>query len=118
MNYLQIILLMIISAIAVRVTFKFDLNKYLGDKRKIKIDQLKNICPHVRIANVTDDGLITFEPFFVSPIGTMDYICSQCNAVVGKEHVNRIEETYKVNPTLVLKKQKKFSKKVKKLKLS
>ena len=120
MNFYQIIILIIVgvvSIIAVRISFKFDLNKYLENRRKIKIDQLKNICPHGRITNVTNKGVITFEPFFVSPSGTMDYICSQCNAVIGKEHINRINEGYGKNPSIVFEKQKKFTKKAKKLKI-
>ena len=78
---------------------------------------MKNICPHGRITNITDNGVITFESFFVSPVGTMDYICSQCNAVVGEEHVNRINEEYRENSLLVLNKQKKFTKKARRLKI-
>lgn len=114
----MLIIVLVLSAIAIRISFKFDLNKYLENRRKIKLDQLKNICPHGRITNITDDGLITFESFFVSPAGTMDYICSQCNAVVGEEHVNRLNERYKENPNLVFEKQKDFSKRLKKLKLA
>jgi len=112
-----LIIAVVVSIIAIRISFKFDLNKYFEDRRKIKIDQLRNICPHGRIANITDKGVITFESFFVSPVGTMDYICSQCNAIVGKEHMNRINERYKENPAIVLEKQKKFAKQMKKLKL-
>jgi len=118
MNFYEILILIIVGAIVIRFTFKFDLNRYLENKRKIKIAQLKNICPHGRITNITDEGIITFESFFVSPVGTMDYICSQCNAVVGEEHINRINEKYKENPSLVLEKQKKFVKEAKKLKIA
>jgi len=120
MNFSEAIILVIVivlSIIAIRISFKFDLNKYLENRRKIKLDQLKNICPHGRITNITDEGVINFESFFVSPVGTMDYICSQCNAVVGEEHVNRINERYRENPSIVFEKQKKFTKKAKKLKI-
>lgn len=117
MNFYQILFLIIIGAIAIRISFKFDLNRYLENRRKIKIAQLKNICPHGKIIDVSDKGRIAFESFFVSPVGTMDYICSQCNAVVGEEQVNRINETYKKNPELILEKQKEFFKKAKRLKL-
>lgn len=118
MNFSQVIILIIIiviSVIAIRISFKFDLNKYLENRRKIKINQLKNICPHGRIVEIGEK--FGFESFFVSPVGTMDYICSQCNAIVGKEHLNRINEGYKKNPSLVFKKQKKFTKRAKKLKI-
>ncbi|MCH7568743.1 MAG: hypothetical protein IIA87_04955 [Nanoarchaeota archaeon] len=118
MNFSQIIILIVgiaISIIAIRISFKFDLNKHLENRRKIRIDQLKNICPHGRITKVNKK--FGFEPYFVSPIGTMDYICSQCNAVLGEEDVNRINEIYLKNPELVLRKHKEFIKKAKKLKI-
>ena len=115
MNLTQIIILIVISAIAIRISFKFDLNKYLEKRRKINLDQLKNICPHGRITKINDK--FAFESFFVSPVGMMDYICSQCNAVVGEEHLDRINERYLKNPNLVLKKQEEFIKKAKKLKI-
>ena len=118
MEFYQILILIIAGAIVIRFTFKFDLNKYLENRRKIKIDQLKNICPHGRIASITDDGKVTFESFFVSPVGTMDYVCSQCNVVVGKEQVNRLNERYRDNLDLVFEKQKEFAKRVKKLGLA
>jgi len=115
MEFYEILILIIAGVIAIRFTFKFDLNKHLENSRKIKINQLKNICPHGR--NIKIGEGFGFEPFFVSPIGTMDYICSQCNAVVGEEQINRINERYKENPFLVFEKQKKFTKRAKKLKL-
>lgn len=118
MNFYQVIILIIlivISVITIRISFKFDLNKYLENRRKIKIDQLKNICPHGRIIKVGEN--FGFESFFVSSIGTMDYICPQCNARISEEHVNRIDERYLENPFLVFEKQKKFDKKAKKLKI-
>src|SRR3989344_4078959 len=102
MNFNQIIILImvvVISVIAIRIRFKFDLNKYLENRRKIKINQLKNICPHGRIIKIGDK--FGFEPFFVSPVGTMDYICSQCGCVAGEEDVNRINGRYLENPSLV-----------------
>jgi len=118
MNFSQIIIIIIVivvSIIAIRISFKFDLNKYLENRRKVKLDRLKNICPHGRI--IKEGEKFGFESFFVSSSGTMDYICSQCNAIVGKEHVDRINEGYLKNPMLVLEKQKKFIKQAKKLKI-
>ena len=109
MNFYQIIILIIVgvvSIIAVRISFKFDLNKYLENRRKIKIEQLKNICPHGRIIKINNK--FAFESFFVSPMGTMNYVCPRCKCVVGKEDVDRINEIYLTNPTLVFKKQKEY----------
>ena len=121
MNFSEIIILIIvlvISVIAIRISFKFDLNRYLENRRKIKIDQLKNICPHGRIIDITGNQ-IKFESLFSSPAGTLKWICSQCGCIVDHEDdVNRINEKYNKNPSLVLEKQKKFFKKAKKLKIT
>ena len=117
MEFYQVILIIIVSAIAIRVSFKFDLNKYLESRRKIKIDQLKNICPHARVIDVKGNA-ISIESLFSSPVGTLKWICSQCGCVVdAEEEVNRINERYKENPSLILEKQKKFIEHAKKLKI-
>ena len=117
MNPVEIIILILVAAVAVRISFKFDLNKHLESRRKIKINQLKNICPHGHIQEMQGKKII-FEPYFSSPMGTLNYICSQCGLVVGsKDEVNRIMRSYSGDLGLILKKQKKFFKKAKKLKL-
>ena len=120
MNLYEIILLIlviVVSIVAIRISFKFDINKYLEHRRKIKLDQLKNICPHMRIS-LNKDNSFLFESYFASPIGTTKYICTQCGCVVeSEEEVNRLMEPYKKQPNLYLEKQKEFIKKAKKLKL-
>ena len=118
MNFYETLALIVISAIAIRFTFKFDLNRYLENRRKIKINQLMNICPHGRIIDLTENQA-KFESFFSSPIGTLKWVCSQCNCIVDHEDdVNRINEKYQNNPVLVLEKQEKFIKEAKKLKIA
>ena len=117
MEFYQIFILIILGAFAIRFSVKFDLNKYLENRRKIKIDQLKNICPHCRIEFV-DKNHIKVESYFSSPIGTTDYICSRCHRVVeSQEDVNRINENYAKDPDRFLKNEKRFIKQMKKLKL-
>lgn len=116
MNFYEILILIIAGVIAIRFTFKFDLNKYLENRRRIKLDQLKNICPHGKITKI--NGKFGFESFFSSPVGTLKYICSQCNAIVNsKEDAIKVSQNYIENPDLFFKKQKKFIKKAKKLKI-
>jgi hypothetical protein len=118
MNFYETLALIIISAIAIRFTFKFDLNRYLENRRKIKVDQLKNICPHGRIIDITGNQ-IKFESFFSSPVGTLKWVCSRCGCIVDHEDdVNRLSEGYKHNPSLILDKQKKFVKQSRKLKIA
>jgi hypothetical protein len=117
MEWWQWLILIIAGAIAVRFTLKFDLNRYLENRRKIKLAQLKNICPHGRIIDIKGNQ-IKFESLFSSPVGTLKWVCSQCGCIVDHEDdINRINESYKKNPSLVLEKQKKFIKEAKKLKI-
>jgi len=120
MNLYEIIILILVivlSIIAIRISFKFDLNKYLENRRKIKLDQLKNNCPHGRIIDINSNQ-IRFESFFSSPMGTPKWICSQCGCIVDHEDdVNRINEGYNKNPSKILEKQKRFFKEAKKLKI-
>lgn len=116
MEFYQILILIIAGAIAVRFTFKFDLNRYLENRRKIKLNQLKNICPHGSFIKKGDK--FAFESFFSSPIGTSKYICSQCGAVIdSEEDAIKNSEFYLENHELFFKKQKWFIKKAKRLKI-
>lgn len=118
MNFYELLALIIISAIAIRFTFKFDLNRYLENRRKIKIDQLKNICPHCKIEFVDKDQ-VKVESYFHSPIGTTKYVCSRCNRVVeSEEDAKRMAETYAKDPERFLKSEKRFFKAVKRLGLA
>ena len=117
MTFLEILILIIIGAFAIRFSFKFDLNKFLENRRKIKLDQLKNICPHGRIIDIKGNQ-ISFESLFSSPMGTHKWICSQCGCIVDHEDdVNRINEKYSKNPSMILDKQKRFIKEAKRLKI-
>lgn len=69
MTFLGILILIFaiaLSIIAIRISFKFDINKFLENRRKIKMDQLKNICPHGRIIDVTGNEMKFESLFFIS----------------------------------------------------
>lgn len=118
MTFLEILVLIIVialSIIVVRISFKFDINRFLENRRKIKIDQLKNICPHMKISSDNGNNF-SMQSFFSSPFGTLMWACSQCGLIVGSEEdVNRLMEPYKNNLKSYLKRQKEFIKKAKKL---
>jgi uncharacterized protein (UPF0216 family) len=120
MTFLEILILIVtiaLSIIAIRISFKFDINKFLENKRKIKLDQLKNICPHMKISHYKGNSF-SFESYFSSPRGTSKWFCSQCGCVVeSQEDVDRIMKPYIKNINLYLKRKKRFIKKAKKLKI-
>jgi hypothetical protein len=118
MNLYQIIILLVLSAIAIRFTFKFDLNKFLESRRKIKLEQLKNICSHCKIEFV-DKGKVKITPYFVSLFGSFQWKCSRCGCIVECiEDVDRICGNYGKNPKKFLKNEKRFFKQMKKLGLA
>lgn len=120
MNFIEILILIfmiVLSIVVIRISFKFDLNRYLEDRRKIKLNRLKNICPHIIISRHEGNAFL-IESTFSSPMGTPKWICSRCGCVVeSQEDVNRLIEPYKKNMNLYLERQKKFIKEAKKLKL-
>jgi hypothetical protein len=111
---LLLILAIALSIIAIRISFKFDINKFLEHRRNVNMAQLKNICPHGNLR--LEGNKFIFESFFSSPPGTIQWDCSQCGLVVNSEDdVKRMSES--ITPDSYIKKHKKFHKQAKKLKL-
>jgi len=121
MEWWQILILIIAGAIAIRFSLRFDLNRFLEHRRKIRLDQLKNICPHCKIELVDKEGKtkIKCTPYFHKPSGTFNYICSRCGCVVASEEdAGRISRSYAKDPRKWLEHENKFIKQMKKLKLA
>jgi hypothetical protein len=118
MNFLQILILIIAGAVAIRFTFKFDLNKYLENRRKIKIDRLKNICTHCKIEFV-DKNKLKVESYFYTDFGDPNYICRRCGCVVPfEENATKFCENYAKDPKKWLENEKRFIKEMKRLGLA
>lgn len=112
---LLIILIIIFGSIAFK--FKFNVNDYLRDRREIKKDQLKNVCPHIRITNIQGKE-IQVQSMFNTSYGTFIWMCSQCGLIVNSEdEVNRIMNNYEKDPSKIAEQQEKYYKKAKKLKI-
>lgn len=73
----------------IRINFKSNLNKFSENRRKNKINQLKNICPHIKLF-YEGRNYIGYEPYFLSPSGTRNHICSRCDLERPKEIVCKI----------------------------
>jgi hypothetical protein len=119
MEWWQILILIIAGAIAIRFSVKFDLNQFLKDKRKIKIDQLKNICPHCKIEFDKDKKQIKAESYFYTEIGNPNYFCRRCGCMVPfEENATKICENYAKDPQRWLEQEKRFIKEMKRLGLA
>lgn len=117
LNYWQsigVIFSVAISAIAIKITFNFDLNKYLERKDEKNLAKLRNHCPHVEMTP-TEDGRLQIRSMFESPAGTLQWQCQKCGLI--RNHDNDYQERYEYyvkNPKEYLKKNKKFQKLIKK----
>lgn len=112
------VVLLAFSAIAIKITFSFDLNKYLERKDKRLNQKIKNSCTHMRMELMDEkDGkpLFSFQSLFESPPGTHQWQCQRCGLV--KNHDNDYEkraEYWAKNPDEYTKKNKKFQKLIRK----
>lgn len=73
------------------MAFKFDLNRWLERQRKMREKQLKSLCPHVKLWGNRDG--IRVKPLFVSPLGTVAWICQRCGArAYGEDQIDDIAQ--------------------------
>ena len=117
-QFIVVVLTMILGAIAIRVTFNFDVNKYL-ERRDRRLEQkLKNTCTHLNMEYAgQEEGkpLYKIQSLFESPSGTLQWQCQRCGLV--RSHNNDYDkraEYFAKNPDEYVKLHKKFQKLLKK----
>ena len=111
-----LILTIVAGFVVVRISLKFDLNKYLEHRQKLNHQKIRNACPHMELAP-SDDGKIAVRSFFVSPPGTMQWQCQKCGLIkyaTAEDEHERLANYYVENIDVYNKKMKKFSKLLKK----
>ena len=108
---ITLIIVITITLIAIlKLGIKFDLNKY-ADSRKKKHRSLAQLyCPHIRLASEKEG--ISYQSLFVSPSGTLDWICTQCGTVThvpySEKKTQELAEYYLENSKKYKKRMKKF----------
>ena len=107
----------VLTVVAVRIGFNFDLNKYLENRREHHKEKLRILCPHAQIVEKSGEPFVI--PTFESPSGTQNWICQRCGMQsLGPGPFEIKMESYRKNPKLILladKQFQKFAKKVYKL---
>ena len=68
-----------VAVVAVRGTFKFDVNQWLRDRRKAREENMRLLCPHT--SAVVKDGKLELTSAYVSPVGTVAYQCQICGRI-------------------------------------
>jgi hypothetical protein len=114
-QFIASLLVVIGGVIAVKVTFNFDVNKYLKDRQEKYHSKCKNACLHFEF--VPADDQIEVHSFFVSPSGTLSYICQRCGLIqlhLDQDSMHRTVDYYVKNIKEYNKQNKKFRKFLKK----
>ena len=103
-----------LSILAIRVAFKFDINKWQERKDERNVIRLRNTCPHMSVEYDPNSGQIRVDSFFVTPHNTTNWICGQCGMVVLSHLMIPKYPTDLNGAKEVVKAQKKFIKLAKK----
>ena len=111
----QIAWLIIITLTTITVVIKFDINRYLENRRNIAKQRSMNACRHMVLE--TDGNKLVCKILFVPPSGTMKYQCQRCGLIVShfdKSEYDKLVEYYISNPKKYKKHNKRFEKLLKK----
>lgn len=109
------VVLLVVGTIIVKISLNFDINKYLKERQERYSAKCKNACVHFEF--VPQDSSILVNSFFVSPSGTMNYICQRCGLTrlhLDQEAHQRSVDYYCKNIKEYNKQNKKFHKLLKK----
>ena len=114
---ITLIAVITISVIAIlKLGIKFDLNKFLDSRKNRHLSLARLNCPHIRLAPEKDG--VSYQSLFVSPSGTLDWVCTQCGTVthmpLSKEEIEEQVKYYLNNPKKYKKRMHKFEKHAKK----
>lgn len=77
---------LIFGAIAIKITFNFDVNRFLENREKRYSKKLKNACMHFEFAK-NRSGAVEAKSFFVSPPGTVAWLCERCGLI--RQHIDQ-----------------------------
>lgn len=99
-------------AVIFRVKVTFDVNKYLENRRKTKIERLKNICPHAYLdPDTIEEDKIFGGSYFYTKFGITGFICQQCGLYV--EFEEQRDRAIPKDPLVIVQMQEKFNKELK-----
>jgi hypothetical protein len=109
------LLVLIVGTIAVKISFNFDINKYLKERQERYSAKCKNACVHFEFVPKGDSILV--NSFFVSPPDTFNYICQRCGLIrihLDQDSQQRTIDYYGENIKEYYKQNKRFHKLLKK----
>ena len=106
----------IASIFVIRWSIKFDVNQWLKDRREVKHEKARMLCPHANTGK-DDLGRPIVRSQFTSPPGTRDYlICELCGTMVySQESVDEKTRYWAKNIKELEQRLEEFGKAVRKL---
>lgn len=119
LGFWQLLLLSIIAivfgVVAIRISFKFDVNKFLESRHESNRQKLKSACTHMQLTPI-EDGRVEARSHFISPPGTPQWQCQRCGLITYSEggEFERDAKYYLNNLDHYTKKNKRFNKLLKK----
>lgn len=112
--WLAAVVLILLTAIAVKFVFTFDLTRYFENRHEREKEKLRILCPHAEIRK--ENGATLIVPLYVSPPGTLQWGCERCGTVVNDPSLfDRAIEDYRKNPKLLVRDENRFQKQFKKV---
>ena len=101
--------------ITIRISFKFDINRFLEDRRKVNQQKLVNVCSHLAIKPLGGKNFKAVS-LFTSPPGTHLWQCQRCGLIRHQADADYMERAqyYLENIDEFLKENKRFRKLLKK----
>ena len=114
---ITLVVVVTVSIIAIlKFGIKLDLNKYLDSRKKRHLSLARLNCPHIRLAPEKEG--VSYQSLFISPSGTLDWVCTQCGTVthvpLSEEETEELVKFYLDNPKKYKKKMHEFEKHAKK----
>ena len=100
---------------AIKGNIHFDVNQWLKDRRKQKEENLRYMCPHVRLYQ-NEASKPAFHSTFISPPGTTAFICSICGTeTYDQDYINKVLGYWANNPKEFFDRNRRIKKELKSL---
>ena len=104
------IVIAVLGILAVKIVLKFDVNKWHERRDRKTSMRLQNTCPHMSVEYIDETNKFRVRSFFVTPSGTLAWICSQCGLSLPSELMIPEVPTDFAGIKAITDKQKKFVK--------
>ncbi|MCY4580695.1 MAG: hypothetical protein OXD31_16830 [Chloroflexi bacterium] len=112
-DWILILLVLAATMIAIKGTVRFDVNEWLKQRREVKEERLRRLCPHVLMK---DEGRLVLESAYFSPFGTTAWQCQVCgHTLYNREMAENDLQYWATHPDQLLKRLHEAKKLAKKL---